>query len=1083
MTALGGAACWLGTAQAEGSVQVSQGSTDPTQPFNQFLFDYSETNAFMKTTTRPIYVDIRSAGEVINISLCGSVDTDTVRIEIYDPSGVRVASYVPVTSTAAGKILCNSAMNGLITNAYKYLTAATGTYQIRIFNTSTNEHHFKRFDITVTPNMATNPDPRANGGRVWAYSWGFNGNNTFAANGATDADYFIRVPGGRTSTEYIWKLDLNRFAGQRYEIIANSIGLNPPNSGYSADGSASATALHPIYLSYPTQVAAPPTLAPNITNFRFEGAEGRGFISPGATPGVNDSGTFKFGTDVDGTYAITVDTNKDGVFGTGDRLLSGTASSSAETAVVWDGKDTAGNVLTAGNYNVELKVRLGEYHFTAFDVETSGGGVSNGLTIYRATSQTGTANTQVYWDDVTKLAGLGGTSNLPGGGTSGTAAGAHTWGNYSAGGLGDTRYLDTYVYGLASSSLLSARITNGDASLTGRVYNDINFNGVADSGETGISNATLQLLDASQNLVMSTQTDAGGNYAFLGVNAGTYTVRVVADSAVSGKAPTAPSPAQRSVTVASTAVPNNNFGFGLYADVAIDKSAPAAVGSDGTMSYVLRVWNNGPSTVSAVAVNDTIPSGFKVTGIGCAAAGTATCGSQTFTPNSVTISTGVLTLDTNPSNATPDGNFLTYTLTGTAPTNGLLSNTASLTVPSGTTDNVAGNNSTTANPVVTRVIDAVNDVAVIVPSSGGNVTVLSNDTNGAAVATVSNSVVTISNNGGIASLGVNNGQLVVPANTVPGTYTVTYKLCDIAVTAACDTASVPVTVSAPVADLNITKTNGVGSVVSGTTTTYTIRVTNGGPSSVTGAVLKDPAATGLTQTAAACTVAGGNVCTVNPTPTALQSAGGVTLPALANGAFYEFTVTATVTANSGSVTNTVTVTPPGGTTDSNMANNSAGDTDTVVVPPNITLTKLGRNISTSPAGTFIGSTGSIGVKPGETVEYCIVYNNTGGQAANFVLKDYVPLGMIVVPNAYSAGKGVRHAIGTTVAVGGAGAPAGTDLTNASDPDAGTLDSTPVTNPGDPAGSPQRPGLLTLNLGAAGVPANGKGTVCFQTRVP
>jgi uncharacterized repeat protein (TIGR01451 family) len=291
------------------------------------------------------------------------------------------------------------------------------------------------------------------------------------------------------------------------------------------------------------------------------------------------------------------------------------------------------------------------------------------------------------------------------------------------------------------------------------------------------------------------------------------------------------------------------------------------------------------------------------------------------------------------------------------------------------------------------------------------------------------------------------------------------------------------TVSAPVADLSITKSNGVGSVVSGGSTTYTIRVTNGGPNSVTGAVLKDPAATGLTQTAAACTVAGGNVCTVNPTPTALQSAGGVTLPALGNGAFYEFTVTATVTANSGSVTNTVTVTPPGSTTDSNMANNSAGDTDMVVVPPNITLTKLGRNISTTPAGTFIGSAGSIGVKPGETVEYCIVYNNTGGQAANFVLRDFVPVGMVMVPNAYSAGKGVRHAVGATVAVGDAGAPAGTDLTNINDTDAGTLDSTPVTNPSDPSGSPQRPGLLTLNLGVAGVPAGGKGTVCFQTKVP
>jgi uncharacterized repeat protein (TIGR01451 family) len=150
-------------------------------------------------------------------------------------------------------------------------------------------------------------------------------------------------------------------------------------------------------------------------------------------------------------------------------------------------------------------------------------------------------------------------------------------------------------------------------------------------------------------------------------------------------------------------------------------------------------------------------------------------------------------------------------------------------------------------------------------------------------------------------------------------------------------------------------------------------------------------------------------------------------------------------------------------------------------PPSLTLSKLGRNISTTPVGTFIGGDGSIGVKPGETVEYCIVYTNVGGAASNFVLKDYVPLGMVIVPNAYSAGKGVRYASGTTVAVGAAAAPAGLDLTNASDTDEGTLDGTPVTNPNDPAGSPQRPGLMTLSL--ANVPASSTGTVCFQAKVP
>ena len=45
-----------------------------------------------------------------------------------------------------------------------------------------------------------------------------------------------------------------------------------------------------------------------------------------------------------------------------------------------------------------------------------------------------------------------------------------------------------------------------------------------------------------------------------------------------------------------------------------------------------------------------------------------------------------------------------------------------------------------------------------------------------------------------------------------------------------NSASVSTALRAPVADLTITNTNGVSGVVVGTTTTYTITVTNAGPS-------------------------------------------------------------------------------------------------------------------------------------------------------------------------------------------------------------------------------------------------------------
>lgn len=98
------------------------------------------------------------------------------------------------------------------------------------------------------------------------------------------------------------------------------------------------------------------------------------------------------------------------------------------------------------------------------------------------------------------------------------------------------------------------------------------------------------------------------------------------------------------------------------------------------------------------------------------------------------------------------------------------------------------------------------------------------------------------------------------------------------------------------ADLAVTKTNGTTiPLPSGSTTTYTIRVTNNGPSLAAGAIFGDPAVTGLNKTAIACSAAAGNQCITPPTILQLQS-GTFTLPTLTATQFYEITVTATVTA-------------------------------------------------------------------------------------------------------------------------------------------------------------------------------------------
>jgi uncharacterized repeat protein (TIGR01451 family) len=132
----------------------------------------------------------------------------------------------------------------------------------------------------------------------------------------------------------------------------------------------------------------------------------------------------------------------------------------------------------------------------------------------------------------------------------------------------------------------------------------------------------------------------------------------------------------------------------------------------------------------------------------------------------------------------------------------------------------------------------------------------------------------------------------------------------------------------PRADLSITKTDGVDAVDSGSPTTYTVRVTNLGPDPVSGANFLDTAGVGLTATGVVCSTAAGNQCVTAPVLADLLS-GGITLPTLAPEQFYEVALTATVTATSGSVTNTATVTPPTDTTDPDLTNNTASDTDLV----------------------------------------------------------------------------------------------------------------------------------------------------------
>jgi len=127
------------------------------------------------------------------------------------------------------------------------------------------------------------------------------------------------------------------------------------------------------------------------------------------------------------------------------------------------------------------------------------------------------------------------------------------------------------------------------------------------------------------------------------------------------------------------------------------------------------------------------------------------------------------------------------------------------------------------------------------------------------------------------------------------------------------------------ADLKVTVTDGKTSAVAGSKNTYTIVVTNAGPSKVSGAVIHDafPSTfTGVTYTATQSGGASGFTASgsgnINNT---------VTMPP-ASKITYKATGTISASAMS-SISNTATVSAPSGVLDPNTANNSATDTDTL----------------------------------------------------------------------------------------------------------------------------------------------------------
>ncbi|MBW8874591.1 MAG: ExeM/NucH family extracellular endonuclease [Acidobacteria bacterium] len=195
----------------------------------------------------------------------------------------------------------------------------------------------------------------------------------------------------------------------------------------------------------------------------------------------------------------------------------------------------------------------------------------------------------------------------------------------------------------------------------------------------------------------------------------------------------------------------------------------------------------------------------------------------------------------------------------------------------------------------------------------------------------------------------------------------------------------------PVADLAITKTDGVTTATPGGSATYTITASNAGPSNDSSATVADtfPAALTCTWT---CVGAGGGTCTASGSGNVNDT---VNLP---SGGSVTYTATCAISASAtGSLSNTATVSN-GMTSDSNAANNSATDTDTLTPQADLAITKTDGVTTATPGGS---------------VTYTITASNAGpSNAPGSTVADTFPTSLTCTWTCVGAGGGTCTASGS-----------------------------------------------------------------------
>lgn len=180
-----------------------------------------------------------------------------------------------------------------------------------------------------------------------------------------------------------------------------------------------------------------------------------------------------------------------------------------------------------------------------------------------------------------------------------------------------------------------------------------------------------------------------------------------------------------------------------------------------------------------------------------------------------------------------------------------------------------------------------------------------------------------------------------------------------------------------IADLAVTNSNNADTVVPGLPVTYTVTVTNNGPSAIYGVDVRDALPAGFVPSTKVwtCRTTSGSDCSA--------ATGNGDLAArinlLANGVA-TFTLTARLDPAYTGVVNTraQAILPPGGT-DPNPSNNVANDNDLATPQADLSVTMVGGNGAPLPGGGF--PPGNVRFIPGTNVTFQIEIRNLGPSVA------------------------------------------------------------------------------------------------------